>query len=181
MTFPKCGYLEMSLSSPSVSADDAASMPTLKRFFVVSLALALFACSDSAQTPGTVKPSNTVANNSVDLSDASSPDWPFGLAPELDPMDAQPEALGGGNWELQDGCLTLGGFPVVLPNNDTNWDAETQTLRFLGKEYLIGSEIYVNGGYSHRERFDRPALLRPVPTSCKGDEVFRAGTHVVRP
>lgn len=84
-----------------------------------------------------------------------APDAPDPLALDAPPVplaryewdtSAAMEALLEGPLTLRDGCLYVGDIVPAFPRHLASWDADTETLRYAGRDYNAGDVISAGGG-----------------------------------
>lgn len=94
------------------------------------------------------------------------------------------DAIVGGTLALDDGCLRLGGIPVLWPSG-TTWDAETSVVVLpSGDEASVGAEVTGGGGYSQADSLAGFAAdeVAEAAADCAGPTgevgVFNAGAEI---
>lgn len=71
-----------------------------------------------------------------------------------------PDAEISGTLVLSDGCLTVNGFPLSLPDN-AEWDADANVLSVDGNVYTACEAAGWGGGYGAPTPDDLPASCPP--------------------
>ncbi len=66
--------------------------------------------------------------------------------------------------ELRDGCLTIGGSPVVLPE-PVQWDEASATITVNATEFRVGDTITWGGAWTN------PGRAPELPLGCPDGEV----------
>lgn len=91
---------------------------------------------------------------------SSTPDVPLPFA-VYTPIDGDPpNAWISGALVLSDGCLTVNGFPLSLPDS-AEWDADANVLSVDGNVYETGERVTWRGSYGGPAPDDLPASCPP--------------------
>ncbi|WP_135850189.1 hypothetical protein [Serinibacter arcticus] len=80
-----------------------------------------------------------------------------------------PQAEINGALTLTDGCLTVSGYPLSLPD-DAVWDPEARSLLVDGNVYATGNIVTWGGAYSSTDR------AGDLPPGCPSGELAQAYT-----
>jgi hypothetical protein len=89
--------------------------------------------------------------------------------PAADGSHASSTARLAGPVSFEDGCVRVGGYPIVVPR-PASWDGETLTVG--DQSYALGDELVMGGGYATKR-------LPGQPTDCPGETFFASGVGLL--